>query len=120
MNIRLDRAILLTAIAGLLLLLALTAIKVNAQAPVCRPFVYESSIGGVPPINSTVTFEIFEDGALRERTGTIYAYYYLPCWPGEAVFGLEEIAYVIDYGEVAPAGNRVDIILNRDRFEVVA
>jgi hypothetical protein len=112
-SIKILLAVLLTG-AGLM-----AARPVRAQAPVCRPFVYET-IQGLAPLGSRVTFELFEDGALRERQGTIYAYYWLPCWPGAPVIGLEEVAYVIDYGRLGPAGNRVDVILNRDRFEVRA
>lgn len=99
------------------LLITVIALPVQAQAPVCRPFVYET-IAGLPAINTPVSFEIVEGGVLREREGNILAYYYLPCWPGAPVIGLEDVAYVIDYNEFAPAGNEVHIILNRRRFEV--
>lgn len=88
--------------------------KTMAQTPVCRPFVYET-IQGLPEIGMAVTFVDYEG----DHRGVIVAYYWLTCWPGAPVFGLDEVAYVIDYGKYAPAGNRVDVILNRDGFEVV-
>lgn len=115
MNIRMDRAILITVIAGLLLLIALTAIEVNAQDIVCQPFVYET-IQGLVPIGTPVTFDDYNKG---QRVGVIVAYYWLPCWPGVPVLGLDDVAYVIDHGEFGPAGHPIQAILNREQFEAV-
>lgn len=103
----------------LLILFAVVGKPASAQQINCRPFVYET-IQGLPPINTRVTFEFFEHGTLREREGRIAAYYWLPCWPGAPVFGLEEVAYVIDFDWFQPAGNEAFIVLNRGRFEVLS
>jgi hypothetical protein len=110
---------LLTACALLALSVHWDSYAALASEPVCRPFVYETILG-LPPVGTRVRFEFFEDGALRERGGHIVAYYWLPCWPGEPVFGLEDVAYVIDFDWFQPAGNEAFIILNRSRFEVIA
>ncbi len=92
----------------------LLSLPVRAQAPICRPWVYEN-IPGQPPIGSTVMFSD-RDG---DHMGIIRYYYVRACWPGIPVMGLNDIAFDIDYGRVGPIGNEIDVILNRDQFDVV-
>jgi hypothetical protein len=97
----------------LIIMLVIGGVRASAQG-VCDPFTTSAPPNAVP-VGTGVSLIYFEWSGPVQKLGVVEAYAVRTCWPGGFYPpGLDDVAYVISYGDARGAR----VVLNRNRFEV--
>lgn len=111
-----ERVFTVLVICFFLVVFGVGGVLADALAQQCTPFVREP-VAGMDSIGTVVVFDDY-DGGVVVREGVIEGYYIEACWPGAPIFGMDEQAYLIEFGKIGPSGDRLRYILNRRDFAV--
>lgn len=98
----------------LMLLITMSVYIASAQSIICNPPYVTTPESDMLPLGTEVSFGHWEGGTLPvTRTGRVVCYYIRSKFPDlGGIVGLDDQAYVIDYGE------KSTITLNRDELTV--